>query len=72
MKPKFLATLALGASALLVFEFQGQSLQKRLEKKLAGAWVKKAAWITDFDEAKASANKGSKQIFAYFTRSYAP
>ena len=72
MRPKHIAALVLTASVTLLLCLEGQSPQERLKKKLAGAWVKNAAWITDLDEAKASATKSGKQIFAYFTRSYAP
>lgn len=46
--------------------------QTKLDRKLQEAWVKNAAWITDFGKAKAAARRTGKQIFAYYTRSYAP
>jgi hypothetical protein len=49
-----------------------EELEKRHAAKLADPWVKNANWITDYDEAKAAAAESDKQIFAYFTRSYAP
>ena len=49
-----------------------EELKKRHAAKLDGAWVKNANWITDYDQAKASAATSGKQILAYFTRSYAP
>lgn len=48
-----------------------EQMKKNLEKKLEAEFLKKATWITDFDEAKAAAKKQGKNIFAYFTRSYA-
>ena len=47
-------------------------LKKKLADKLSEEWVANAAWITDFDKAKSEAQQRGKQIFAYFTRSYAP
>lgn len=46
-------------------------LQGKLDKKLAEAWIKDPAWITDYDEAKKKSAETGKVIFAYFTRSYA-
>lgn len=51
---------------------QDEELIKRRDQKLAEPWLKKAAWITDYDQAKEEAKKSKKIIFAYFTRSYAP
>ena len=34
-------------------------------------WFKNGSWVTDFDVAKAEAEKTGKPIFAYFTRTYA-
>ena len=51
---------------------RGGDLKKKLADKLTEEWVSNAAWITDFDKAKTEAQKQGKQIFAYFTRSYAP
>jgi rhomboid protease GluP len=49
-----------------------QSMEARLEKKLARGFVKNAPWEQDYEAAlKRSADSG-KLIFAYFTRSYAP
>lgn len=47
-------------------------LRAKLTKKLAGKWIANAAWSTDLAAAKATATRRGKQIFAYFTRSYAP
>jgi len=62
------------AASLLLFPavLWAQSDEEKLEKKLAGEWLKKANWITDFDQAREEAKKSKKTIFAYFTRSYAP
>ncbi len=53
-----------------------QPAQEELKTKLASkkeeAFLKNAAWMYDFDQAKESARKEDKRIFAYFTRSYAP
>ena len=35
------------------------------------SWFKDGGWLTDFDKAKAEAEKTGKPIFAYFTRTYA-
>jgi hypothetical protein len=58
--------------ALLVALQQDQAvLKEKLDKKLAEAWLTKAAWNTDFDKAKEESKKSGKPILAYFTRSYA-
>ncbi|MHC4972123.1 MAG: hypothetical protein ACYTG3_07310 [Planctomycetota bacterium] len=49
-----------------------KALQGNLDQKLAKPFVKNAAWILDFAEAKRKAKELQKPIFAYFTRSYAP
>lgn len=49
-----------------------KALEAGLERKLAKPFVKNAAWIQDFAEAKRKARELQKPIFAYFTRSYAP
>lgn len=46
-------------------------LKKRKEKELQEPFLKKAAWLLDYDKAKEAAKKSGKPIFAYFTRSYA-
>lgn len=43
---------------------------KRLEALLRQPWLAKAAWHTDYDEARAAADESGKPIFAYFTVSY--
>ncbi len=47
-------------------------LKQRLTKKLEGAWIKNAAWNFDYDKALQESTASGKQVFAYFTRSYAP
>ena len=47
------------------------SMEEKRDAKLAEAWLKKAAWITDYDKALQEAKASGKPIFAYFTRSYA-
>lgn len=41
--------------------------EEELRTKLASPFLKKAAWITDYDAALASAKKRRKLIFGYFT-----
>ena len=52
--------------------FAQGDLEAKLEQKLAKDFVKNAAWVMDFDAAKAKAKESGKLIFVYFTRSYAP
>ena len=61
------ACLIAAASAL-----QAQSLEEKRDAKLKSEFLKKAAWITDYDAALAESKKSGKPIFAYFTRSYSP
>jgi len=58
--------LALAGSAA------AQSMEERLEAKLKKPFLKNAAWVLDFAEAKRQAKAQNRLIFAYFTRSYAP
>ena len=51
---------------------QEDSLEARRDEKLRKPFLKKAAWITDYDQALAESLKQKKPIFAYFTRSYSP
>jgi hypothetical protein len=48
------------------------SLEQKRDKKLQSAFLKKAAWITDYDAALAESKKSGKPIFGYFTRSFSP
>ena len=49
-----------------------EQLIERRQAKLAEAWIGKANWIQDYDEAREAARQQKKKVFAYFTRSYAP
>ncbi|MHC4222477.1 MAG: hypothetical protein ACYSX0_02565 [Planctomycetota bacterium] len=49
-----------------------QSMEARLEKKLAKGFIKNAAWEQDYDAALKRSTESGRLIFAYFTRSYAP
>lgn len=46
-------------------------LKTRRTEKLAKPVFQKAAWLTDYDAARAEAKKSGKLILTYFTRSYA-
>jgi len=59
------------AGALHAQDSQEALAQKR-DRKLQSAFLKKAAWIADYDKAREAAKKENKLIFAYFTRSYSP
>jgi hypothetical protein len=58
--------LAIGSSAF------AQSLEEKRDKKLASEFLKKAAWVTDYDKAREESKKSGKPIFGYFTRSFSP
>ena len=47
-------------------------LKQRLTKKLAGPWIQNAAWKLGYEDALQESKASGKQLFAYFTRSYAP
>ena len=47
-------------------------LKQRLAKKLAGPWIQNAARKLGYAEALQASKASGKQLFAYFTRSYAP
>lgn len=61
-------TLMLAASLLV----SAQSMEEKRDQKLQLPFLKKAAWLTDYDAALAESKKAKKAIFGYFTRSYAP
>ena len=63
--------LALGAAQSARAQGDESALIEKRDKKLQEAFLKKAAWLTDFDDAKAKAKEDGKLIFTYFTRSYA-
>ncbi len=67
-----LLVLALAAAAAAQEPPSQEALEANLERKLAKPFVKNAAWILDFEEAKRKAEELQTPIFAYFTRSYAP
>lgn len=72
---KVKTTLARGCAVTLILSLALPALAqddmiKRRDEKLNESWVKKAAWITDFDKAREAAKDSGKPIFAYFTRSY--
>ena len=69
MKQTILAAAVIAAIASPAF---GQSLEEKRDKKLASEFLKKSAWITDYDKAREEAKKSGKPMFGYFTRSYAP
>ena len=66
--------LSLGLALLLALSATAaaQSMEERLEAKLGKPFLKNAAWVLDFAEAKRRAKAENKVIFAYFTRSYQP
>ena len=70
LAPALLAGFALAVSGAA--QGNKEELQAKLEKKLAGEWLKNAEWITDYEAAKVQAKESGKLIFAYFTRSYSP
>ncbi len=71
---KSIRTVSRMAVALLVLATtaKAQSLEERLEKKMAKPFIKNAAWVTDHDAARKLAGEQGKLLFAYFTRSYSP
>ena len=48
------------------------TMEERLEAKMAKEFIKSAAWVTDYDQALEQAKKDNKLVFSYFSRSYAP
>lgn len=66
------ATLAAALAIAIGSAAYGQSLEEKRDKKLASEFLKKSAWLTDYDKALAEAKKSGKPIFGYFTRSYSP
>jgi len=66
-------TLSLITAGLLCGALTAQSqLETLRDRKLGERWVTSAPWVTDYDEALATAKQSGKPVFAYFTRSYAP
>ena len=66
-----IAALLFATASLAAAQSQDQ-LKKKKEEALKEPFLKKAAWLTDYDKALAEAKKTGKPVFAYFTRSYAP
>jgi len=56
----------------LAFVARADPLEDRYQAKLAKPFAKNAAWVTDYDAARAAAKKSNRVLFAYFTRSYRP
>ena len=59
--------LSLGATAVAQ-----DTMEEKLEAKMAKEFIKSAAWVTDYDKALEQAKAENKLVFGYFTRSYAP
>ena len=49
-----------------------EALKAKYQDKLAKEFISHGGWITDWDVARKKAKAEGKQIFAYFSRSYAP
>jgi hypothetical protein len=47
-------------------------LKKLYEEKLTHEFIRFGGWVTDYDEARATAKRENKVLFVYFSRSYAP
>ena len=62
--------LAVLAAVASMQPAQGPSLEEKRDLKLRSPFLGKAAWITDYDQAREQSAKSGKLIFAYFTRSY--
>lgn len=71
-KGKAVRAIALTAAGGIRKPPTQEELKQRFEKKLKGAWLENATWILDYDKAREEAKASGKQVFAYFTRSYAP
>lgn len=73
IRPTLLAALsaALLASVVTAQASNQDRLIKQRDEKLAKPVFQNAAWRTDYDAARAEAQKDGKLILTYFTRSYA-
>jgi len=75
MKPTLILPLAALLAPLLSAQNRPQPDQEKLQQlrteKLKKPVFQKATWLTDYDAARAQANKDGKLLFTYFTRSYA-
>ena len=47
-------------------------LEKKYQDKLGKEFLKAGPWMLDYDAAREEARKSGKNLFVYFTRSYAP
>jgi hypothetical protein len=61
-----------GLLALAAVARGEDDLKTRFEAKLTKPFLKKVAWIQDYDAALAQARAMDKLVFAYFARSYEP
>jgi hypothetical protein len=61
--------LALAGGVLLGGLAAQNDFAAKRDKKLESAFLKNAAWVTDYDRALELAKQEKKLIFAYFTRS---
>ena len=64
--------LLIWSPCLVAQDASQQKLVELREKKLGAAFLKKAPWQTDFDQARAFAKERGQLLFVYFTRSFAP
>lgn len=62
--------LGLTLSATVLAHDPEAEARYRLEEKLKKPWLTTNGFTTDFDKALATATKGRKPVFAYFTLSY--
>lgn len=70
---KLLVPALLGLAMAAPAAAQGEeTLESKLEHKLAKSFVTHGNWILDYDEARKIAKEEGKLIFVYFTRSYSP
>ncbi len=69
-KPAVPAAKIVAAPAQRQAPTQDELIAKRAEK-LAKPVFQNAAWVLDYDAARAQAKKENKLILCYFTRSYA-
>jgi len=64
--------LAAGFATTAMAQESQESLQKKLDAKVAEPWVEAGGWSLDYEGTLAKAKESGKPIVAYFTRSYAP
>lgn len=69
---RFRPGAALGLLALaFALPASADSYEEKRTHRLGEAWLKKAAWETDYDKARQAAKKSGALILAYFTVTYA-